>query len=153
MATFHHNTVSFSVDKVIDKVNSELSKTTSKIRATEFISNLNDCPNALLLKAGDDKELVVLLYRPNKSSFAIKAIHKIKNTQKHAAWLFNGQASRNLHTLVFNGEEGDLFFVNKQDYSAFIDRQYPNSSQKVKEKQLHFESFNNPVIKEEISIE
>ncbi|MGR5448521.1 hypothetical protein ACP3V3_01810 [Vibrio sp. PNB22_3_1] len=51
---------------------------------------------------------------------SIRAIHRIKDKRRNYATLFNGQAGRNLETLVFQGQEGEYLTLDKSRMERFF---------------------------------
>lgn len=95
----------FSDNKLIEIINSELVVANSKTRVASIESKYGH--DYIVAKTNRGATLIV---QPvtifNRGTIGIRAIHRKIDKRKSFTYLFNGDAGKNLETIVKNGEEG-----------------------------------------------
>ncbi|MGP8306733.1 hypothetical protein [Vibrio sp. YIC-376] len=65
-------------------------------------------------------KLFVQFYTPYIDVITLRAIHRIKGKWLGYSYQLNGQGSRNLSTLLFNGETGNIRWATVEEYRQSI---------------------------------
>lgn len=136
----------FTQTQIVNAVNEQLSNlSNARVRATS-INVIAHGQNPIILNTECGGVIVAIMYSPNLSCMGFRGIHKIKNKNRSYAYLFNGQASRNLNPLVFNGEGGPLCYATASDVRQYFLHLNPNTDSKYIDERISYEAIVNPSI-------
>lgn len=108
---------SFEKDEIVEIINKELKKSGRRVKASAIIKTYGF--DYTLVKTSRNARLVVQFvchYETDKIS--VRAIHRIKDKFRPFRYLFNGQGGPNLDTLIFNGEQGEVYTAEKKSVAA-----------------------------------
>lgn len=108
----------FSEEQLIFIINEELRAAGNRARVCKI--EKIEGHSFLIAKTTRNAKLViqpVCIYP--RYSMGIRAIHRIVDKHKSFSYLPNGQGGRNLHNLLFNGENGDVYNVWKQKIFSY----------------------------------
>lgn len=141
---------SFKSVDILDAVNAELSKAGSAVRAVKVGAHKD---NLVHLHTSRGAKLVAHLWSTGgaHSAMTIRAIHRIVNKNNNYKIMINGQAISNLKTLVFNGENGDVYLTDEKSLVEYVealyDRSEPEHIAKMVKRELEWASHYNHKIK------
>lgn len=125
---------SFKALEVLAAVNAELAGAGLSTRVVKVGAHKD---NLIHLYTNRGAKLVAHLWDGGNthSAMHIRAIHRIVNKNQVYKILVNGQASANLKTLVFNGENGLVHLSSHENLTEYLSLMYANSGspEKVKE--------------------
>lgn len=135
----------FTSKDIINAVNQSLLAGGCKVKA---VAVLKSNSNIITLTTNRGAQLVAILGSFSQSSFFIRGIHRICDKSRPYTYLFNGQSGKNIDTLIFTGESGQVFYATEDAYRLYVKEILKiQSSEKIKERVL-WEAKTNPLINE-----
>lgn len=142
----------FSKDAILKAVNAELKVSGSRTKAAYVQKVGGDLNNQVLLKTTRGATLVAKLWCPGNAYtvMGIRGIHRLIKPSQNYTVMFNGQAGKNLSPLVFNGENGTLYYAGKKDCEELMKSITPDIKPEWIQERLQWEAKANPIIEKEL---
>lgn len=141
----------FTSTDIINAVNEQLKNANSKVKAKRLLKVGGDLGTHCILETNRGAQLLVVLFSFGRlSQFGVRAIHRIIEKRSPYAVLFNGQAVRNLNTLVFNGEDGPMYYADTNKLKAYLQGLFPEKPASFHTERAQLEASNNPIIHKEL---
>lgn len=142
---FEYN--AFTADDILQAVNRSLAEHHCTTRATILLDLQGSLNNLAVLRTARGGTLIAVLWSPSKSVMGIRGIHRVKRPNKAWSVLINGQAGKNVETLVFTGENGTLTPCDYDQYAAFLRQLVPNQTDAFYHERIRWELDANLCIK------
>jgi len=138
--------LAFTETQIVDAINKELRDSSSKIHVVS-IHSLETLECYAVCETSRGTKLVVKFNtRFGYATIGIKSISKVKNKNRGWTMLFNGQPGKNLSSLVYNGEEGQLHTSSVSNLKKYMTDLFGLSFKSKIEDQVEFECSQNPAL-------
>jgi len=142
----------FTQEDIIKHANSELASAGSKTQIKSIKALEGSIVTAITERGG--LLALILCSLSTHSVLAFRGIHKVVNKSNRWTYLINGQAGKNLSTILFNGENGQRYYANAIQTTKYFSDLLQMSDESIRlekvNERVSWEAEANPVIQNDI---
>lgn len=134
----------FTADALVAIANRELSSVRAQTRIKRINRTMNNVLPGLIhatTTRGADVLIHVWNYGNRQETLCVRGIHRIADKRGRFALMCNGQATKGLHTYLFNGEQGDAYVALDDDIARYVEENIDVDASLQREKVIEFQGF------------